>query len=92
MNPASLKATDIFNMSFGQVFVAGTLEGHEELVHSSRWRLVINGTEVAELEALGEQLPKGPRASNQRIVTYKGSIDTTTLNLTKDKVLLLKIE
>lgn len=91
MLPISLKAADIFNMSFGQVFVAGQLQGQTDLVRPSRWRLLVNGQEMAELEAVGEQLPKEGRL-NQRVVSYKGNIDTSVLDLAKDEVILLKIE
>lgn len=90
MNTVSLKAIDIFNMSFGQVFVAGSLEGQAEWVRPSRWKLFVNGKEIAELEAVGEQLPK-EALSKQRIVSYKGRIDTAALDMAKDEVLLLKV-
>lgn len=90
MNTIFLKAADIFNMSFGQVFVAGHLEGQTALVRPSRWKLVVNGQEVAELEAVGEQLPKGA-LSTQRVISCKGSIDTAAMDLTTDEVLLIKM-
>lgn len=90
MNTIFLKAADIFNMSFGQVFVAGHLEGQTALVRPGWWKLVVNGQEVAELEAVGEQLPKGA-SSTHRVVSYKGSIDTGALNLATDEVLLIKM-
>jgi hypothetical protein len=91
MNAISLRASDIFNMSFGQVFVAGSLEGESALIGPSRWKLLINNQEIAELEAIGEQLPKGAR-SGQRVVSYKGQIDTSALNLASDNVILVKVE
>lgn len=91
MKKISLKAFDIFNMSFGQVFVAGHIEGQTELVRSGPWKLVVNGKEVAELEAVGEQFPKGASAS-RRVVSYKGSIDTATFNLATDEVVLFKVQ
>jgi hypothetical protein len=90
MDAVLLKAFDVFNMSFGQVFVAGQLEGQSELVRPSRWKLVVNGKEVTELEAVGEQLPKSA-LSTKRVVAYKGSIDMTGLDLAKDEMLLLKV-
>ena len=77
-------------MPFGQVIVAGHLEGQTALVRPGRWKLVVNGQEVAELEAVGEQLPKGA-SSTQRVISYKGSIDTDALDLTTDEVLLIKM-
>ena len=77
-------------MSFVQVFVAGKLDGGPELVGAGRWKLFVNGKELAELEAIGEQFPKG-LPLNQRVVSYKGHIDTSTLNLAEDEVLLLNV-
>ena len=91
MKTISLKAAAIFNMSFGQVFVAGKLDGPDELVRASRWKLIINGKEVAELEAIGEQLPQ-KNVPHQRVISYKGTIDTKAFDLATDEVLLLKME
>jgi hypothetical protein len=91
MKAISLKAADIFNMSFGQVFVAGQLEGTDELVRPGRWKLFVNDEEVGELDAVGEQLPKGAPAG-QRVVAYQGRIDTTSLDLRQDKVVLIRVD
>ena len=91
MKAISLTVIDIFNMSFGQVFVAGIVEGQDELVRPSQWKLLVNGKEVAELKAIGEQLPKG-NIPNQRIISYQGSIDTTQFDVKRDEVILLKVE
>ncbi len=91
MNPISLQAAAIFNMSFGQVFVAGGLEGEPALIGPSRWKLFVNNQEIAELEAIGEQLPKGTQPG-QRVVSYKGQIDTSAIDFAYDKVVLLKVE
>lgn len=90
MNPISLRVADIFNMSFGQVFVVGELEGESALIGPSRWKLFVNDQETAELEAVGEQLPKGGRP-NQRVIAFKGQLDAAAINPANDEVILLKV-
>lgn len=90
MAAVSLKALDIFNMSSGQVFVAGRIEGAPQFIRPSLWKLFVNGREVKDLEAIGEQLPKNS-LPNQRVISYKGNIDTAAINLTEDEVVLVKV-
>lgn len=91
MKPVSLRAAAIFNMSFGQVFIAGGLEGSPALIGPSRWQLLVNGQHIADLEAVGEQLPKGGRP-DQRVIAYKGQLDTSTIDVAADEVILLKVD
>lgn len=70
--------------------MASNLEGQTALVRPGRWQLVVNGQEVAEVEAVGEQIPKGA-FSTHRVISYKGSIDTAALDLAANEVLLIKM-
>ena len=85
MARSTLKVAAVFNRSFGQVFVAGRLENHPQLVSPGSWLLTVNGQAVAELVAVGEQLHPNPAT---RVVGFRGQLAATLFDLTTDDVRL----
>ncbi|RPD49732.1 hypothetical protein DNI29_02725 [Hymenobacter sediminis] len=89
MKAVFIKVSDIFNMSFDQVFIAGQLEGQTDFVTSGKWKLFVNGSATADLEALGERRV-GNKALTDRVVAFKGQLDKTLFDLNKDEVVLVQ--
>ncbi|UOQ53529.1 hypothetical protein [Hymenobacter cellulosivorans] len=84
-----IKVSDVFNMSFDQVFIAGQLKGQIGFVTPGKWKLFVNGSATADLEAIGER--RGSNTSlTDRVVAFKGQLDKTLFDLHKDEVLLIQ--
>ena len=86
--------TNVFNMSFGKAFIVGQIEGEDDFIKRSKWRLFINKQFVDELDIEGEQLPlrKANTVSNERVLAATKHIDKSIIQIGTDHVVLEKVE
>jgi hypothetical protein len=91
MKPVFLKVSDFFNMSFNQVFVAGQVEGQDQFITPGKWKLFVNGNALVDLEAIGERRVAG-KGPTDRVIMFKGQLNTMLFDLTKDEVVVIRQE
>lgn len=87
---AVLKIDEIFSMSFGETYFAGTLIGEKDFFEKGEWILKENGRIIKKILITSEQMPSANKI-DKRILVSKESFDKSSINL-EENLTLEKIE